>query len=67
METRPAAPRPCASRAARAAQPQLALAFDRQRLQGLIDLLARYDLSSAATTDNSDLKAQLRAFGLANY
>ena len=35
--------------------------IDRQALQKLIDLLARYDLSSASTTDNSDMSAQLRA------
>lgn len=44
-------------------KPKLDLAFDRTRLQHLIDLLSRYDLSTDCGSANDDLSIQLRAFG----
>ncbi len=44
------------------AEPGTSLAFDRERLQSLIDLLARYDLSSDEHAVD-DLSVQLRASG----
>ena len=41
------------------------IGFDRARLQSLIELLDRYDLSSDSSCDSGSLRAELRALDLA--
>lgn len=46
-------------------QSSASIAFDRARLQSLIELLDRYDLSGDSSCDSGSLRAELRALDLA--